>query len=322
MADILRTVSKFGLGKSLTGVHLVENSEALRTVQEQKLQASPYHDPPKLHWYNHIAEIPRNPSEYTILVAHEFFDALPIHVLQKQETGWHEVLIASTETESPEPNNENTEVTKSTTRLRRVLSPKPTATSRLLGHSSIRFDNLPVGSTIEVSPTTFRIAHQVGQLLASQEPSSELDAPSESPKESERGVGGCGLIIDYGAAQVFGDSFRAFKEHRMVDPFHLPGECDLTANVDFAYLQEAMSGLVETHGPISQGDFLERMGLEFRVKALIGAAQSEERKSVIQDAAKRLADRSGMGNEYQVFGITSKQEKTAEDVYPFVQASS
>jgi NADH dehydrogenase [ubiquinone] 1 alpha subcomplex assembly factor 7 len=87
----------------------------------------------------------------------------------------------------------------------------------LLGHSSTRFDKLPVGSFIEVSPTSFRIAHQVGRLLAAKPPPSDISGRSRSlPKDEaevvergeEVGVGGCGLIIDYGGANVFGDSFR------------------------------------------------------------------------------------------------------------------
>lgn len=73
-----------------------------------------------------------------------------------------------------------------------------------------------------------------------------------------------------------------------------------------------------THGPISQADFLERMGLQLRVKGLIDAAKSEERKKVIQDAANRLVDRTGMGKEYQFMGITSRLGEK-EEVYPFVQ---
>lgn len=146
-----------------------------------------------------------------MLVAHEFFDALPIHVLQKTEKGWHEVLIATTEEpNSPAEASESDTQTKiskpDTPRLRRVLSREPTITSRLLGHSSTRFDDLPVGTTIEVSPNSFRTAHEVAKLL-SVKPSSEA-AETETATETEPGVGGCGLIIDYGGAQVYGNSFR------------------------------------------------------------------------------------------------------------------
>jgi hypothetical protein len=39
--------------------------------------------------------------------------------------------------------------------------------------------------------------------------------------------------------------YQAFKNHKLVDVFHQPGECDLTANVDFAFLKEAVSDLRE-----------------------------------------------------------------------------
>lgn len=34
---------------------------------------------------------------------------------------------------------------------------------------------------------------------------------------------------------------QGFKDHKIVDVFHRPGECDLTVNVDFAYLKEALA---------------------------------------------------------------------------------
>lgn len=36
---------------------------------------------------------------------------------------------------------------------------------------------------------------------------------------------------------------QAFRNHKIVDVFHEPGNSDLTANVDFAYLKEAMGDL-------------------------------------------------------------------------------
>ena len=72
-------------------------------------------------------------------------------------------------------------------RLRRVLSPSPTAASTLLGRSSLRFEQMPEGSRLEVSAASFRIARKVGELL--------------SP-------GGCALVVDYGGDSPFGDSFR------------------------------------------------------------------------------------------------------------------
>lgn len=184
--------------------------------------------------------------------------------------------------------------------------------SNLLASSSPRFDKLPDGALLEVSQSSFRTARKIGELLAPQ---------------------GCALIVDYGRKGSYADSFRAFKDHKIVDVFSDPGQCDLTANVDFRYLQEAMADLgshllfsasfavdlfaVPTLGPISQAKFLTKMGLEPRLEALKNAAKTDERREAIESAAKRLVDPDGMGKEYQVLGITTVDEDAA--LYPFVE---
>jgi len=121
--------------------------------------------------------------------------------------------------------------------------------------------------------------------------------------------------------------------------FYQPGECDLTANVDFALLKEAVSELrvypplfpltdlppliclssVLAHGPISQADFLTRMGIDVRVEALKSQAPTE-RADEIEKAAKRLTDLTGMGKQYQVLGFTSEAIPGENDgPWPFVK---
>lgn len=46
------------------------------------------------------------------------------------------------------------------------------------------------------------------------------------------------LLIDYGHEGQCTDTFRAFKEHKLIpNVFKMPGQCDLTADVDFAFLK-------------------------------------------------------------------------------------
>ena len=71
-------VSKVALPEKAINVHLVETSLAMRALQQAKLERSNI----EIHWHNSIDEVTFSPSEYTMLVAHEFFDALPIHILQ------------------------------------------------------------------------------------------------------------------------------------------------------------------------------------------------------------------------------------------------
>lgn len=49
--------------------------------------------------------------------------------------------------------------------------------------------------------------------------------------------GGVALIADYGKDGQPGDTFRAFKQHKLHDPLVKPGSADLTADVDFNLLR-------------------------------------------------------------------------------------
>ena len=74
-------VSKFTSPGKAINVHLVETSPAMRTLQQAKLERFNI----EIHWHNSINEVTFSSSEYTMLVAHEFFDALPINILQVRQ---------------------------------------------------------------------------------------------------------------------------------------------------------------------------------------------------------------------------------------------
>ncbi|KAJ7168624.1 S-adenosyl-L-methionine-dependent methyltransferase [Mycena filopes] len=311
MADVLRVLAQFA-PKQLKSVHLVETSATLRALQEARLQPSADEHGCVLEWHDSIEQIAKTEDEYTMVLAHEFFDALPVHSIQRTDQGWQEVLIALAESD-PTTDSEP----QSHPRLRYVLSPQPSAASTLLGLSSSRFRDTPVGGRVEVSPVGFKTMRKVGELLC--------PTPSPNGPPLPRG---CGLIVDYGEARAFAESFRAFKNHAIVDPFTTPGECDLTANVDFAYLQEAVADLeLPTHGPLPQAAFLERMGLGMRVESLIARASAssashdaQEQAARLRAAAQRLVDPAGMGREYSVLGIGGEPAPTEGGVvWPFAE---
>ncbi|RPD74986.1 DUF185-domain-containing protein [Lentinus tigrinus ALCF2SS1-7] len=318
MHDLLRVFSQFRAARSATEeIHLVETSLAMRSAQKVKLGPLAQSNGWNLSWHDAVDNIPHDASKFTLVVAHEFFDALPFHLLQKTHHGWQELLITS----EPQPAAPTTlrpaaspsldlsvnSPTPRATRFRQILSPTPTASSTLLGMSSPRFQKLPVGSRVEVSPASFKVARQVAELLH--------DEGSDGVRSA-----GSALIVDYGGDRAYGNSFRAFKDHKIVDVFHRPGECDLTVNVDFTYLQEATADLASHHGPVPQALFLHRMGLQPRVNALKAAAKDGDRKKQIQDATSRLVDPTGMGSQYKVMALMGKRsaEPTEEERWPFV----
>jgi len=326
MHDILRVLSQFSAAReAIEAVHLVETSPNMRQRQDEKLSPLASKHEWDVQWHTSIEEIPHDPSRFTLLVAHEFFDALPFNLIQKTQQGWQEVLIAAADSAQPAGLNSSSlnvdttldrkrEPTDSPSnppsRFRRVLSRLPTASSTLLGLSSSRFKDLPSGSHVEISPTAFKIARKVGELVHDPESTRECSA-------------GSALVVDYGAEKAFGNSFRAFKDHKIVDVFERPGECDLTVNIDFAYLKEALAGVATPLGPLAQGTFLTSMGLTARVEALKKAAKSEERAAEIDRAANRLVDKTGMGSQYQVMGIVGARRDESsvrvEERWPFVQ---
>jgi NADH dehydrogenase [ubiquinone] 1 alpha subcomplex assembly factor 7 len=86
MADALRAVAKVAPAfDKAAELHLVETSPVLRKAQAEALGGRP-------RWHDALDEIPRGP---TILIANEFFDALPVHQLVRRGGAWHERLVAA-----------------------------------------------------------------------------------------------------------------------------------------------------------------------------------------------------------------------------------
>ncbi|WWC96656.1 hypothetical protein V866_003528 [Kwoniella sp. B9012] len=300
MDDILRTLFNFpGISGSIKSIHLVENSEALRKIQSEKLSKRLKGKEVDLEWYTGINEIPETNDTYTLFVAHEFFDAMPINTFEKTDMGWREVQVDNDPGYAP---NLPTQTSKSGLRL--SLSSAPTPLSTVLPATSPRFTNLSTGSRIEIAQDSFKIMRRAGELIS-------------------KGLGGCGVVVDYGGDSSYGQSFRAFKNHKIVDVFDDPGNADLTANVDFAYLRESLAGTGSSSlGPISQSSFLLSLGLQPRLRKLLDSATDERRKEDIRKSAQRLIDPLGMGGQYQVMGITNDSAlRVAEggEIYPFIK---
>ncbi|WP_373505601.1 class I SAM-dependent methyltransferase [Aestuariivirga sp.] len=84
MADILRTVRKAAPAfASAALVQLVETSPVLRQRQRDALEG-------QARWHDSLDDVPDGPM---ILVANEFFDALPIRQFEKWQGRWHERVM-------------------------------------------------------------------------------------------------------------------------------------------------------------------------------------------------------------------------------------
>ena len=86
MADALRAARIAPDFTAAARVHLVETSPALRERQRAALAGAA----PAAAWHGRLDEVPAGP---TILVANEFFDALPVRQFVATPEGWRERLV-------------------------------------------------------------------------------------------------------------------------------------------------------------------------------------------------------------------------------------
>ena len=172
MADALRAAEGAPGFIDAVRLYLGETSPVLRALQERAVGGP------------------------TLMLANEFFDALPVRQFEKWADGWHERLVdidsdgfvwtvASQPTEDP---------------------PIP---------SPVR--NSPDGSIAEVSPTSRGLINVLAARLVA--------APGTAL-----------IIDYGHSESAVGDTLQAVKGHRYHDPLAEPGETDITAHVDFAVL--------------------------------------------------------------------------------------
>jgi len=78
--DALRAAERYGLQPQ---VHLVEGSAALKEAQMDLL--------PQAQWHDDLSSVPQDGP--LLLVANEFFDALPVRQLVMTGEGWREIMV-------------------------------------------------------------------------------------------------------------------------------------------------------------------------------------------------------------------------------------
>ena len=256
MNDALRAAKVLPAFRDAAVLHLVEISPVLQAQQEKTLAQLPV----PMFWHAALREVPQGPA---IIVANEFFDALPVNQAVKSERGWHERLIKI----------------DAVGNLAFTLAPEPLAHfERLLPQ---RLRAAPVNSIFEWRTDT--VAMEMGRRLAS--------------------GGGAALVIDYGHVEsAAGETLQAVGRHAYIDPLTAPGSIDLTAHVDFAALARAVEAMgAVSFVPLEQADFLRRLGIETRAAALKAKATPAAAADIDSALARLIGHgRTGMGTLFKV----------------------
>jgi len=312
------------------------------TLLSDSNKDSKFYASPKItvQWHDNVSSVPTKSDGQpvpTFIICQEILDALPVHVFQKTQEGWRERLvdIAVKETKSDisftSMETNDTHISRSLSqystiedgkdlnlytkgkrpRFRFVLAPDKTpALTALLNVnnnglvddlSNPKLDSAPEGSIIEVCPEAMILVQDIALRIES--------------------CTGAALIIDYGD-EGSSDSLRAFNMHKQVSVLSSPGIVDVTADVDFKAIREAVnfgleslwnSKTTERHpmafGPITQAKFLASMGAMERSIILIeNEKTSDEQAEELYNALERLVSPEQMGERYKVLAIARKKD--------------
>ncbi|MDZ3833080.1 MAG: SAM-dependent methyltransferase [Sphingopyxis sp.] len=218
--DALRVMARFGC--TPLGVHLVETSPALRAAQTARLAQANHHDD--------VDDLPDDAA--LIIIANEFFDALPVHQYVATPEGWRERMVE---------------------RQEGALVAVPGAVPADEAVPAALRDST-AGTIVETAPVSaailqrcaFRLVRQGGAMLA-------IDYGYSGPA--------AGDTLQAVKAHRFADPF--------VDPgeVDLTTHVDFTS-----LAHAARGAGASVSGPVPQGTWLRAMGIDARLASLSASA--------------------------------------------------
>lgn len=218
-----------------------------------------------------------------LILANEVLDAMPIHLLVKQENQWLQRGVSLSDE-------------------RFIFSDRPADAA--LAAQIPDSEHLPEGYLTEVHPRQCGFVRMLADLLKS-------------------GGRGLALLIDYGfpareyylAQRDQGTLMCHYRHHAHVDPFYFPGLQDITAHVDFTAVALAAqeSGLTVA-AYMSQAEFLIAAGL---TKLLSENDPKDARFWLAQSQAiQKLTSPAEMGELFKVL-LLSQAMNLSEHLLKF-----
>ncbi|MEQ8747856.1 SAM-dependent methyltransferase [Pyruvatibacter sp.] len=247
MADALRAASAQPGFAGATHIAMIETSPVLRDTQQRTVapiaQAKGFAPP---SWHTSIDALPDGPL---IVIANEFFDALPIRQFVATDDGWRERCVA-------EHNN------------RLVFVPG----ASLLPSIALPPDalNADPGSILETCPAGAAIAQRLAQRINAH-------------------TGAALIIDYGHTKSAVGDTLQAMRNGAFVPVLETPGQADITAHVDFETLAGAARPATIVHRPTTQGDFLLALGIAQRAAALAQNASAQNADAINAAATRLTA---------------------------------
>jgi NADH dehydrogenase [ubiquinone] 1 alpha subcomplex assembly factor 7 len=262
MKDLLRATRHVSEFHKAMKICLVEINKNFILRQRDQIQ---HH---YVEWFSRYEDVPEG---FSIIVANEFFDALPINQYTKRNDKWYINMV--------DLNGDK----------QHLFIDQFEASQNIREFLSIKYAELPNDSIIEIQD----------------------DANLEITKISKNIVlnGGAALIIDYGYIESqhrsFVSTLQAVKNHKYSPIFEEIGFSDITSHINFtAFYDIAKLYQARVYGPISQTQFLSNMHIDLRKNMLLLQANSEQKKEIIS-GYNRLISVDQMGSLFKVLALTS-----------------
>lgn len=227
-ADALRAMRSAGLQPP---AELVETSPVLRRAQAEQVPAA--------RWHDDLSTLPENGP--LLVVANEFFDALPVRQLVATGTGWCERMVGLADHGF-------------------VAGAGPVRPESAIPE---RLRQAAPGSVLETSPASVAIVRELARRLSAQGGAALIiDYGHERT--------GLGDTLQAVERHGFADPWMRPGERDLTA--HVDFE---------ALAEAARSEGVSIHGPGNQGDWLETMGINLRAATLTKSAPDKGREIAV-----------------------------------------
>ncbi|KFC61813.1 hypothetical protein FF80_04011 [Devosia sp. LC5] len=255
MADMLRVACRVEGFRDALDLRLFETNPSL--IAEQHARLEPY-DPKWIDGFDKVGDGP------LLVVANEFFDALPIRQFVRGAEGWHERMVGLVDGQRAFG-----------------LSPTPIPQSAMPDAIADAEPN----AVFEVGLAAGEVTARLARTISAQ--------------------GGVLLAIDYGYGSTqTGETLQGVRRHAYDDVLASPGDTDLSAHVDFEAIGNiARKAGLAVHPLLGQGQFLTRLGISDRAKAL--SAANPGSAADIASAKARLIAPEQMGDLFKAFCAAS-----------------
>ena len=258
--------------KACNKIYLLEISNKLKKIQKKNLLKKNFNFFNKIEWVNTIEKIEDSPF---VLIANEFFDALPVQQIELTQKGWRERLI-----------NFNNNKKK----FYFTLSNHRTLLEKFL--PNLLEENIKIGEIYEVPVQMIVLLNEIFKKISK--------------------IKSFILIIDYIKKETYGSTIKSIKNQKILNPLKHPGLSDMSVNVDFNIIKRISKNFnLKQHGPKTQRNFLIKLGILERAKILNKNAKLKERKN-INSSLDFLINENKMGKIFQAISLSNCNVKNPD----------